>query len=159
MLTSGGFRQMGGQGKSDAYLFSKEYHKKITFSLHCGPCAFLRSGLGKLTRQVTVSRGRSSFCCFSLEQVLRTPAVPSRSSPLPSGGKNALWITLQAQDSPPKPAPRHLHGACGLGPRLTPFLASPALPSLHSRTEVPPPFCRKRLHSVPGRKGIHKPCV
>lgn len=120
-----------------------------------------RRGLdeGSVTRRVIVSRGRSSFCCLSLGQVLRTPAVLNRSSPLPSGGKNALWISLPARDSPPKPAPRHLQRACGLGPRLTPFLASPVLPSLQSRTEIPPLFCRKRLHSVPGREGINKPCV
>lgn len=145
---------------ADAHLFSKENHEKIAFSVNCSPLCFPK-GLdeGSVTRQVIVSRGRSSFSFFSLGQVLRTPAVPSRSSPLPSGGKNALWISLPARDSPPKPAPRHLHRVCGLGPRLTPFLASPALPSLQSRTKIPPLFCRKRLYCVPGRKGVNKPCV
>lgn len=126
--------------------FSKKIIRKLLSLYSVLSCAFLRTAKElderSVTRQVMVSRGRSSFCCFSLGQVLRAPAVPNRSSPLPSGGKNALWISLSTRDPPPKPAPRHLHRACGLGPRLTPFLASPVLPSLQSHTEIPPLFCR-----------------
>lgn len=143
---------MGGRGKSDAYLFSKENHKKTAFSsYYC-----LQQSV---TRQVIVSRGRSSFCYFSLGQVLRTPAVPNRSSSLPSGGKNALWISLRPGILLPSRRQGTCTGRVVWGPVSHPSWPRVSFPPCRAVLKFHLFSAEKELHSVPERKGINKPCV
>lgn len=128
---------MGRQDKSDAYLFSKENHKKIAFSLRCTlPCAFLRTakGAGREKRNKAGYSQQREKLLLLLFLPGAGPVNTSCSQPqLPA----AFWWQKCIMDLSPGPGLSSQAGAKALAqgvwfgaPSHTlPGLACPALPA------------------------------